>query len=346
MVLGVGGNVGQGILKALSQSELDLRVIGACIHPLSFGLYTSDRGYLSPPASDPGFLDWLINICIKEGVGAVLSGVEPVLDVLAPNAELIRKKSGAICIVSNPDVLEIAKDKLLTCQWLERSGCNYPAYASTQDGEAVRRLKDAFGFPLLAKPRLGKGSQGIQMIEDDSQFEWLSTQKGYIIQEYLGSEDTEYTVGCFCDSQGNLKGSMAMRRELLQGTTSRAIAGDFPNIRAEAEKIVKLIRPSGPCNIQLREHAGKPVCFEINMRFSGTTPIRTKLGFKEVDAALRNFVLNEDIDVLPPVTKGIAVRYWNELYIDQRALEKIESEGFLEEASAYSSHVEQYGMKK
>ena len=43
LVLGVGGNVSQGILKALAVSKLSCRVIGACIGSLSFGLYTVDQ---------------------------------------------------------------------------------------------------------------------------------------------------------------------------------------------------------------------------------------------------------------------------------------------------------------
>ena len=45
LVLGVGGNVSQGILKALRASDLDLRIVGACIGTLSTGLYMCDEGY-------------------------------------------------------------------------------------------------------------------------------------------------------------------------------------------------------------------------------------------------------------------------------------------------------------
>ena len=36
LVLGVGGNVSQGILKALAASKLQCRVIGGCVSSLSF----------------------------------------------------------------------------------------------------------------------------------------------------------------------------------------------------------------------------------------------------------------------------------------------------------------------
>jgi len=83
LVLGVGGNVSQGILKALALSALKCRVVAACITPEAFGLHTVDRAYVSPLANDPLFLNWLSEVCRKEKIDAVLSGVEPILYVLS-----------------------------------------------------------------------------------------------------------------------------------------------------------------------------------------------------------------------------------------------------------------------
>src|SRR5260221_893188 len=140
LVLGVGGNVSQGILKALAASKLPCRVIGACISSLSFGLYTVDKSYVSPAASDPTFLDWLIGVCRADHIHVILSGVEPILAVLAREAERIRTETEAICIVSSPECLAIGDDKLLTCQWLRDSGFAFPRYAAAQDSDGVEAL--------------------------------------------------------------------------------------------------------------------------------------------------------------------------------------------------------------
>ena len=76
LVLGLGGNVSQGILKALRLSTLPVRIVGACVSPASAGLYGADRALISPPAADPNFLDWLVDTCLSEHVDAVLTGVE------------------------------------------------------------------------------------------------------------------------------------------------------------------------------------------------------------------------------------------------------------------------------
>ncbi len=345
MALGLGGNVSQGILKAIALSPIQCRVIGGCISPNSVGLYTVDRAYVTPLAKDPDFIEWLIATCKAEGVQAILSGVEPVLSVLSHHATEIRKQTGAVCIVSIPAHLDISGDKLTTCQWLQGHGFNYPRYAASENKQEIKKLARECGYPLIAKPRKGKGGQGVMEILNDSELESISARQDYVIQEYLGNPDSEYTAGCFCDRDGRVRGTLVMHRELKYGTTIRAETGEFPEIRAEAIRIASELRPIGPCNIQLRLSNGKPVCFEINVRFSGTTPLRARLGFNEVHNALLHFVLGKPIPDLPLITHGIILRYWNEIYIDAKAYKSLSQTGRLDNPHAFDLLVEDYGRR-
>lgn len=345
LVLGVGGNVSQGILKALAHGSLSYRVVGACISPLSCGLYTVDRAYVCPRADDPSFLDWLLTTCRNERIRVVLSGVEPVLDRLAEYSSRVYEETGALCIVSPADRLAIGNDKLLTCQWLEAHGLGAPRHASAQDRAALESLVARCGFPLIAKPRRGKSAQGIFRLHDCQQLSMVVGFPDCVIQEYLGDDDSEYTAGCFCDREGKVRGTIVMKRELLEGTTHRALVVDEPEIRLEAERITAALQPTGPCNVQLRVSDGRPVCFEINVRFSGTTPIRARFGFNEVEAAIRHFVLGEACVDLPSVTQGIALRYWNEIYVDSRAQERLAQEHRLESPASYPLVIEDFGVR-
>lgn len=345
LVLGVGGNVSQGILKALAVSELPCRVIGACISSVSFGLHTVDKAYLSPLASDSSFFDWLVDVCRIEQVHAILSGAEPILNVLAREAQRIRAATGAICIVSPSDCLAIGDDKLLTCQWLRDRGFAFPLFASTQDDDGVEALVKQRGFPLIAKPRYGKGAHGILEVHNDEELQIARRKLDYLIQEYLGDADQEYTAGCFSDCNAKVRGAIVFRRELKEGTTYRAEAGHFPAARAEAIRIAEAIHPMGPCNIQMRMHHGVAVCFEINVRFSGTTPMRTHLGFNDVEAAMKHYVLGQPATDLPLVTRGIVLRYWNEAYIDPDAIAELDRLSYLERPRRYKTNIDDYGIR-
>jgi carbamoyl-phosphate synthase large subunit len=335
LVLGVGGHVSQGILKALARSSLPIRTVGACISPLARGLYMTDRAYVSPLASDDGFVDWLINTCRAEDIQAIFSGVEPNLAVMSDQAEKIRSQTGAVCIVSRPEVLAVGGDKLKTCQWLESKGFNFPRYADCANPEAVQQLVSECGYPLIAKPRRGRGSVGVIEINNSVGLQYALSQPAYILQELLGNGDSEYTVGCFSDKENRLRGIIAMRRALYGGTTCRAEVVALPEVLSETTRIVEALKPTGPANVQFRVVEGRPVCFEINVRFSGTTSLRADLGWNDVDAALKHFVLGQPAQDLPTVTNGLALRYWDEVYIDPSAVAQLTDSGRLDHPERY-----------
>jgi carbamoyl-phosphate synthase large subunit len=329
LVLGVGGSVSQGILKSLAASSLEHRVISACIAPTSLGLYRADAAYLSPRADAPAFVPWLLEKCERESVDAVLCGVESVLSVLAEQETPLRDL-GSVPIVSPPGVLAVGHDKLRTAEWLEEKGHPGPRTALAADPAAVAELVSHCGFPVIVKPRIGKGSAGVRPIADEAELALVPDADGLLVQEMVGDPGSEFTAGCFCDREGELRGTIAMRRTLQHGTTHIAEVGDFPEVRRVAAAIANDLRPLGPLNVQLRlRDGGEPVPFELNVRFSGTTPMRTRFGFAEVETALRHFVLGEPVPDLPDVRSGVAVRYWNEMYVDPEAIEELRRDGRL-----------------
>ena len=344
LVIAVGGNVSQGILKSLARSALPCRVVGADISPAQLGLYTVDKAYVGPWANEPGFFDWLVRVCRAERIDAILSGAELVLKTLSCRKTEIETATGAVCLVSDPAIMAIGDDKLETCRWLEARGLNRPQYAAGEDRPALDALKAACGYPLIAKPRDAGGAAGVLEVRDDADLDYVARKPAYIVQECVGDPKTEYTAGCFVGRDGAVRGCCVMRRELLCGTTYRAVLGAFPEVRAEAERIATALRPLGPCNIQLRVTPRGPVCFEINPRFSGTGPMRAYYGFNEVEAALRHYVLGENDVALPCPAEGVALRYWNEMYIAPDALEQLEAHGELDAPRRFLRNVETYGM--
>jgi carbamoyl-phosphate synthase large subunit len=321
-------------------------------------LYVADAAYISPLARDAEFIPWLLDVCEREQIDAVMSGSELVLEALAPQAEMIRERTGAVSIVSRPEVLTTGRDKLRTCRWLESSGLPVPGYAGLGDAAAVKALVERCGFPLVAKPRYGKGSDGIITVRHQQDLERVVAAEDLalrdvvgseirphdlILQEYLGDEHEEYTAGCFCDAQGELRGTIVLRRTLQAGTTVTAELGSFPDVRDAAAAITSALAPLGPCNVQLRMHRGRAVPFEINPRFSGTTALRARMGFNEVDAALRHFVLGEPVPVLKDVGSGVALRYWNEIYVSTEPVGELTRSGQLRDPRRQSPEIEDWG---
>src|SRR5262245_45104303 len=74
LLTGVGGIVGQGILKCLADSPY--RTIGIDASALAAGLYASDRGFLVPRVEDPSYFDFLLDLCKREKVRYIFAGLD------------------------------------------------------------------------------------------------------------------------------------------------------------------------------------------------------------------------------------------------------------------------------
>ena len=166
---------------------------------------------------------------------------------------------------------------------------------------------------------------------DYCQYEFEVIQKiteDPITQEYLGSEDKEYTSGVFFSNDSMMKGIITMKRELLCETTYRAIVDCYEEVKAEVKKVADALGELGvigPFNMQMRLTKRGAVTFEINPRFSGTTVFRAKMGFNEPELAIRHFLLGEEIGELQ-YKKGVVMRYWEEVYTSIDEFERLKRE--------------------
>jgi carbamoyl-phosphate synthase large subunit len=318
VVTGVGGPLGQAEIKAARCSSLPLRIVGTDRFELSVGLSWVDKAVLLPDCRDAeAYLDRMCEVCAQECAAALLPGSDSELELLSEHAARILDQSGTRVIASRPEALRIALDKLETCEFLKQHGLACPASRPLYKLEDVEALAEERGFPLFVKPRRGSGSRGTTLlrgIDDARRLDFH--EQDLIVQEYVGSEEEEYTTASFTDRHGQPIGSIGFRRELIAGNTYRAWVTRNEAIHHETLAVVRALRPTGPCNVQMRLTATGPVTFEINPRFSGTTAMRAHFGYNEVEMALRSYVLHEDIPV-PMVRDGIALRFWEESYIDQ-----------------------------
>lgn len=293
-----------------------MHIIGACISPYSSGLYMCDEAMLSPFANDGGFIDWLASTCNEKKVDIVFSGVEEILIEISKNINFLRSGTKAVFVVSEYEKLVIGQDKYKTCAWLQENHCNYPRYCLLTNGSDVRRLVKDIGYPVIIKPIRGKSSQGVKVLANEEELNAVIGLDGYVLEECIGNESGEYTVGCYCDKGGNAQDIIIMQRLLKNGTTVYAKVVENELIRAEAERICTAFKPVGPLNIQMRLNGGGvPICFELNVRFSGSTAMRANFGFCDVEAAIREYLLGNSIDECFHVRHGEAFRYDNELYL-------------------------------
>ena len=318
LVTGVGSLLGQGILKSIQDSSLDCNVTGTDYFPSAVGLYWVDKGYilpdiLKPEIKDSEWIDALINVINQEEIDIVFPGLDFEIPILAKNKSAIEKKTGAILLVSSKEVVKIGDDKWETVNYLKNNGFNYP---NSSLENTVESFIQSNPFPLIVKPRFGHTSENVFIVKNKKELnEAVETCDKPIIQEYIQNSEKEYTCGAtFIDNE--ILTLISLRRTLKNGNTQQAFCERTDEIDAYIKKLTLSIKPFGPINFQLRLKNRSPVVFEINPRFSGTTPIRALFNVNEVDAVIRKLT-GSKLKSTYKEKKGVVIRYFENQYISR-----------------------------
>ena len=323
LVTGAGAVLGQGIIKSLRQSTLDCTLIAADPNPLSSGLYWADAAYRLPMAHDPAFGERIDQLLDRERPDVVLVGTDVELAFFAEQRQRLEALFGTHVIVSDSRVVAIADDKLETARFFQRAGLNPPRSVCGQDDEGVEELVAEIGFPLVVKPRVGARSVGVSVVRNrDALQQARADREGLVVQECVGDPDSEYTASVlFFD--GDVQASIVMRRDLRDGNTYRAYTGDYAELNEQVRSLGRALRPHGPANFQFRtDKQGEPRVFEINARFSGTTPLRAMAGFNEVEMCIRHLLFGTPI-VQPEIRSGVILRYLDEMFVPQDRIDAV-----------------------
>ncbi|RAL20490.1 carbamoyl phosphate synthase [Lujinxingia litoralis] len=311
LITGAGALLGQGIIRALRATTLDATIIAVDPSPLAAGLYWAHRAHLVPLASDPTFLQAFEEILARESPDVVLVGTDVELRLLAAHRARLEETYHTRLLISAEQVVTIAEDKWLTYQFLNERGLGCPRSALPSEVDA---LIEEVGYPLIIKPRVGCRSVGVRLVEERSALEQaLAEQPDAIIQECVATPFDEYTAGALV-FEGRCEASIVMRRLLRDGNTYQAFVAPYPELNAQVREIAEALGAYGPVNVQFRLDGERIKVFEINARFSGTTPLRACAGFNEVEIALRQVLYNEPV-VQPTVQPMTILRHWAETVV-------------------------------
>lgn len=337
LVTGVGGIVGQGIIKCLNMANDDERsslwygIIGANASPFAAGLFMVKKGVIIPKANDDKYIASLINIIKGNKVTAVYVGTDPELVIISKNKKFIEEETSAKVLVNPLNVIDIARDKWKTFRFLKEN--SFPC-AESSIPEYLTSFLDRHKFPLVVKPREAFGSLQFHVVNDRLELDYAISnivKCGWrpIIQEYLAGEDNEYTTGVLIDSEhSRVISSVSIQKYLKFGQTYKALIDDFIEIRKLSEKISLTLGARGAVNIQSKLSDGINKVFEINPRFSATCPMRAVAGINEPDLHYRNVVLGQTLK-LNSYKKLICMRYWNEVYVEKQKYEEIVRTGII-----------------
>lgn len=334
LVTGAGALLGQGILRLLQLSNFPKKIFTADPDAKSTGHWLGDHAITIPKVTSESYIDAIRAIVDSYKIDAILVGTDVELLILSKCKDEFFEKYGCKIVVSSHEVVEIANDKFRTAAFLEKNGFPFPFSVMANNKQKLLQIEEKLGFPLFAKPIDGARSKGIKKIKNHEELmEIYHPESNLVVQQFLSEEEGEFTSGCTVVN-GKCVAVVTLKRDLRDGNTYRAYRDNQSSkydhfIIPIAEKL----NPDGPVNFQFRIYNGKPIIFEINGRFSGTTPIRQFFGFNEVEAVLKYYLYGEEIPT-PTLRNGLVLRVWSDIFIDENQFNTLEREKELANPSA------------
>lgn len=307
LVSGVGALIGYGVIKSLRSSKYKVKIIGIDIFPDAVGQNWCDAFEQVLPIDNPGYVLQINKLVEKYKIDLVIPAIEQ--DVFFWANHIIKKNQRhAMVALNNKDLIFTAFDKWLMHQKLVQF--NLPVIPTFIDKD-FKTLKELIGTPFLLKPRCSYASKGIVEIYDNLDYEyWIKKSIGdFMIQQYIGVDEEEYTAAIFGYGDGSSSKSIIFKRKLSgEGATKSAEVVINSRIDANISQLVKLFKPIGPTNFQFRKHKDDFLLLEINPRISSSTSIRTSFGYNEAEMCIQ-YYLNDERPDPAKVLKGKAIRY-------------------------------------
>jgi len=326
LVTGVGGGgIGEQIIVALRVAEIPYRIIGTDMDPHSLGLHSVDKGYVVPRSSDESYMACILEICEHERARVLIPGSEPELLKISENREIF-KDHDVVPLINTDHVITHCLDKWKNYIFLKEEGFKVPFSYNLAAMRALDRgiglWDDEVEYPVIVKPYLSTGgSRFVFVAQNEKELNFFvnylrRSGSKPMIQDYVGSAEGEFTVGVLTSFEGDLLGSIALKRRLsgrlstlytirnyrdaskpiyVSTGISQGMIDDFPDVRKNAERIALALDSRGPINVQCRVVDGESFVFEINPRFSGTESLRALAGYNAPDTLIRKHILGEEV---------------------------------------------------
>lgn len=308
LVTGVGGDIGQSLLKCLKDVGYEFSLLGCDIDPFAGGRVLVEKFYQVPCALDSGsYLRFIVGLLESENIKYVFPTSEAEIEFFDIHRD--RFKNDTAIFIHNRDIVRTFLDKYETALFLMNNGLPSPRTY------LIERYSNELGYPCILKPRRGHGGKSLILVNDLEEFKFFRRRlKDYVVQENIGTQDEEYTVTVFSTREKSY--SIAFKRFLGYGSLSK-IAQLMQDARLEylAEKIATAVSLEGPLNIQCRKTDSGYVPFEINPRFSSTVYARHYFGFQDVKWWV-DLKEGRTIEYRPRFKGGTCVRTIGETFFD------------------------------
>ncbi len=288
-------------------------VVATDASSLGPAIYDADKYYIMPPINEPGYIEIVLDICIKEQVKGMLSLIDPELSLLAANKDKF-EAIGVTIIGSSYNLCEMSLNKMQMYKWL----CfhNYKCARSWMNKEEFYKAveNDDVAYPVFVKPYCGSASINISKVYDKEMVELLFTHEDdLMIQEFLDGQEIGADVYIDLISGEVVSIFTKKKIKMRAGETDKAVSFKDEKLFALIEKFVVEAGYRGQIDIDLFEIGGEYYISEVNPRFGGGYPHAYECGCNHMNLILNNLSGVENIRQIGNYEEGVYMMKYNEV---------------------------------
>jgi carbamoyl-phosphate synthase large subunit len=319
VITGAGTVTCQSVIKGLrTQTDVPVEIISVDASEQSAGRYFSDSFYKVPNASDPRFIDALIEICHRHEADLLIPIVDYEFGAVSASVDRFAAM-GCFVAISPPAVITRVNNKLETYQFFQEHGFSS---ARTWSAAEARDERATLPYPLFLKPAVdGRSSIDCYRIQDESDLDlYIDRVPNALVQEYVNGP--EYTADLIAGRDSQVYGVVVRERiETKGGVSYKGRTVDDPEMTSEVIRMASHLGIVGPANIQAFRQPGtdgtsRLLFNEINPRFSGALALTLAAG---LNSPLILIKIALDLPVVSQVgmaqTGVTMLRYWNEVFV-------------------------------
>lgn len=231
--------------------------------------------------TDENVVDDILRIVIEHEVKIILPFVDGSISVAARCKE---KMPSLFIPVSDPDTSMLMFDKILAAKAFAEADIPMPTNYSVIDAE----------MPVIAKPRFGSASRGIQIFYDIEDLMHLKDISDYLLQEYI-EDKKEYTVDCYISKEGEILVTVPRERlEIMGGEVTRTITTRISQLEKMSRDIIEKFKLRGPVTLQFLYdiRRNRFLLMEVNPRLGGGVICSIYAG-----APIPDYILSEALGI-------------------------------------------------
>lgn len=328
---------GAGIIRALKESDLDVRTIGLAYDSMEPGIYLDhivDKSYIMPyPSGDvEQFIARIRHIHSIEKLDVIISTLDAELPIFM-DIESKLQLDGIRMLIPTKKMFDLRnKSKLNDIS--DAIDIKTPKYISCSSyGDLVSATQE-IGFPCMIKGPFYEAFKANSFGEAESFFNKLAAKWGFpiIAQKFVKGQEYD-VIGCG-DGTGENMGLFAIKK-----MTTTALGKVWNAVSIKNERLLKtcnrllghlLWRGGFELEVLIEEDTEDIYLLEINPRFPAWVYMSAACGINLPERMVK-FLLDRPYDIHSNYDSGkIMIRYTNEIIKDISDFEQISSFGELE----------------